>query len=531
MMDSIYHSSSPIDLTTEKPLLNDRQSVINENGSVQQVLQNDEKKPCSSYFKLSRDENQNFDSSDFQDPLFYEQPLDFHYNRLIPTVITSDYETGDQIRLTNKITPSKNQKQSSLSSHQHEIDKSKSIYQQHSKTKKNKNQIRKKKETKKKSSIDNTNKIKRFYKKNNQNRLGRFPSVSKNRQTLFLKHHQKQQELFLNKKKKLLNERIASKKKSMLKMKKNKSLQSTRHSRRFNMTNNRINSTSLSNRSLSSRYRKIRSIPQSKTKIIRNQHSSQSNKNQTSSISRLIDNSKTRIISNKIKSQANISILNPVLESNNQQMIKITNKDKIQTPTNALSSPCVHAKASSKTCLSTERNKKLSKTKFHRSRSNLKSKQIKKRNRACGKLNICSPLNTKVPKNIRHYRKHESKKHKTQFPRCQSKTLIRIAPLVQNLTKSIETNKDNTQMNIKPSVFSLKNSLIDKVSSTSTIMPLTKNNAQLTSKNNNKRASKIKRQRNNSTSTQLERKVMRSTRTGMVLRSKTIIINNSNSTK
>ncbi|CAF2864708.1 unnamed protein product [Rotaria sp. Silwood2] len=32
-----------------------------------------------------------------------EQPLDFHYNRLMPTIITSEYETGDQIRLANDI--------------------------------------------------------------------------------------------------------------------------------------------------------------------------------------------------------------------------------------------------------------------------------------------------------------------------------------------------------------------------------------------------------------------------------------------
>ncbi|CAF3625415.1 unnamed protein product [Rotaria sp. Silwood2] len=86
-------------------------------------------------------------------------------------------------------------------------------------------------------------------------------------------------------------------------------------------------------------------------------------------------------------------------------------------------------------------------------------------------------------------------------------------------------------MKMKPSIFSSKNSLTDKVSSTSTIMPLTKNNAQLTSKNNNRRASKIKRRRNSSTSTKLEKKLMRSTRTGMVLRSKTIIINSNNSTE
>ncbi|CAF3867398.1 unnamed protein product [Rotaria sp. Silwood2] len=540
MMNSICHSSSPIDVNIENPSLNDHQSSINENDSIQQVLQNDENKPRSSYIKLSVDENRNLGLSEFQDPLFYEQPLDFHYNRLMPTIITSEYETGDQIRLANDIKLSKNEKQNSLSSHRHEIDKSRTTYRQHSKSKKSKNKITKMTEKKKKTSIDNLYKSKRKSKKINRNRFERFQYEPKNRQKLFLKHHHKQQELFLNKKKKLLKQRITSKKESMLKMNKNKPLKSVQHNRRFNMTNNRINSAILSNRSLTSGSRKIHSIPRLKTKITRNQHLSQSNKNRISSISRLADNPKTRIIANKIKSQADLSTLNSVLQSNSQQMMKVTSKDKIQTPTNTLSSSCAHSTHSSKTCLSTERNKKLSKTKLHRSRSNVrkltasKSKQIKKRNRACAKLHICSPTNTKVSKNIRHYRKCESAKHKTKFPRCQSKTLIRIAPINkndQNLTKSFETNKDNIQMKMKPSIFSSKNSLTDKVSSTSTIMPLTKNNAQLTSKNNNRRASKIKRRRNSSTSTKLEKKLMRSTRTGMVLRSKTIIINSNNSTE
>ncbi|CAF1145351.1 unnamed protein product [Rotaria sordida] len=99
------------------------------------------------------------------------------------------------------------------------------------------------------------------------------------------------------------------------------------------------------------------------------------------------------------------------------------------------------------------------------------------------------------------------------------------------MMKSIEINKDNIQMKMKSSLFPLKNSLNDKVSSTSTIMPLTKNNAQLTSKNNNRRGLTIKRQRSDSTSMTLERTLIRSTGTGMILRPKTIIINSINSTK
>ncbi|CAF4839178.1 unnamed protein product, partial [Rotaria sp. Silwood2] len=233
-----------------------------------------------------------------------------------------EYETGDQIRLANDIKLSKNEKQNSLSSHRHEIDKSRTTYRQHSKSKKSKNKITKMTEKKKKTSIDNLYKSKRKSKKINRNRFERFQYEPKNRQKLFLKHHHKQQELFLNKKKKLLKQRITSKKESMLKMNKNKPLKSVQHNRRFNMTNNRINSAILSNRSLTSGSRKIHSIPRLKTKITRNQHLSQSNKNRISSISRLADNPKTRIIANKIKSQADLSTLNSVLQSNSQQMMK-----------------------------------------------------------------------------------------------------------------------------------------------------------------------------------------------------------------
>ena len=107
--------------------------------------------------------------------------------------------------------------------------------------------------------------------------------------------------------------------------------------------------------------------------------------------------------------------------------------------------------------------------------------------------------------------------------------LVTIAPINttdQNLIKSIDINNKNLHTRTSPSLFSLKNSLTNKLSSTSTVMPLTKNSAQLTSKNNNKRTSKIKRQRSNSTSTKL-----RSKRIGMMLRSGTIIINKTNSTE
>ena len=64
-----------------------------------------------------------------------------------------------------------------------------------------------------------------------------------------------------------------------------------------------------------------------------------------------------------------------------------------------------------------------------------------------------------------------------------------------------------------PARLSLKNSFAKKLSSISTLMPLAKTAAQLTSKNNNERAMKMKRQRP-------EHKLVER---GMTLRSRTIM--------
>jgi hypothetical protein len=101
----------------------------------------------------------------------------------------------------------------------------------------------------------------------------------------------------------------------------------------------------------------------------------------------------------------------------------------------------------------------------------------------------------------------------------------------ENMIKSIDVHNDNIHMKTSPSLFSLKNSLTDKETSTSTVMPLTKHTAQLTSKNNNKRILKIKRRRSSSISSISGRKLKGSTRRGMKLRSGTIIINNIKSKK
>jgi len=115
-----------------------------------------------------------------------------------------------------------------------------------------------------------------------------------------------------------------------------------------------------------------------------------------------------------------------------------------------------------------------------------------------------------------------------------SSILVTIAPTKtndENMMKSIGIHNDNIHTKTSPSLFSLRNSLIDKQSSISTVMPLTKNTAQLTSKNNNKCTLKIKRPESSSISTTLGRKLKEeSTRTGMTLRSRTITINDVNAT-
>jgi hypothetical protein len=97
----------------------------------------------------------------------------------------------------------------------------------------------------------------------------------------------------------------------------------------------------------------------------------------------------------------------------------------------------------------------------------------------------------------------------------------------QNKIKSIDINNENIHTRTSPSLFSLKNKSTNELSSTSAVMPLTKISAQLTSKNNNRRGLKIKRRQNSSTS----RKLKEPTRTGMTLRSRTIVFDNLHATE
>jgi hypothetical protein len=125
---------------------------------------------------------------------------------------------------------------------------------------------------------------------------------SKTRQELLLKHRHRQKMLLKERKKKLLKQRLTSKKGSILKLNKNKSLTSTQRSRRLNITNNRI-TTPISSR---------------RSSII--QPSTQSNKNLALSITPLIDNPTIQKALDKIKQRTVTPILSSISESTSKQM-------------------------------------------------------------------------------------------------------------------------------------------------------------------------------------------------------------------
>jgi hypothetical protein len=96
--------------------------------------------------------------------------------------------------------------------------------------------------------------------------------------------------------------------------------------------------------------------------------------------------------------------------------------------------------------------------------------------------------------------------------------------------KSIDIHNDNIHTKTSPPLFSLRNSLTDKQSSTSRVMPLTKNTAQITSKNDNKCTLKIKCPESSSISRTSGQKLKESIGTRMPPRSRIITINNVNTT-
>jgi hypothetical protein len=150
---------STINENVENPAISNYQSSIRDNDSAMLVAENHEQKPSSSYLTLSVGDNRHFGFSDFQDPLFWQQPLHFHYNQPVPSTIESGHETGDRAGLTNEIKFNECRKQS-ISSREHRIEKNKSTHRRYANSKKGQDKIIRAKEKRKKVSKENTNKRK-----------------------------------------------------------------------------------------------------------------------------------------------------------------------------------------------------------------------------------------------------------------------------------------------------------------------------------------------------------------------------------
>jgi len=172
-MNNISLPLSPIDMNVENPTSTDHQSLIHEKDSIIPTSHNHEQHLSSSYLPLSVGDNRHFGLSDFQDPLFYQQPLHFHYNQSIPTTIESGHETGDRARLTNEIKFDGHRKQKSVSSRKNRIEKCKSTHRRCTNSTNSKNKMIKAKEKKKKALRENMNKRKRKGKKVNQSNIQR----------------------------------------------------------------------------------------------------------------------------------------------------------------------------------------------------------------------------------------------------------------------------------------------------------------------------------------------------------------------
>ncbi|CAF3717279.1 unnamed protein product [Rotaria socialis] len=272
-----------IALNTEKSPLLGHQLLTDENNSVRHILQNKEEKPYLSYFKLSSDDNRNINLTNFQDPFFYEQPLDFNYHRLMPAVILSENEIGFR----------QYYKENSLSSHRNGIERSESISRKHMKPMKTNQKIIKRKEIKKKRSVENENRKNCKNKNAHRNYFKQYEH-----KVMFSKAKKIQQELLSKRKKKLSKQHIRSKKKSILK----------------GNTSRTSNQKKSSRQSLTSTFKRSRSLTQSKAGKKRSKNALRSNAN------RALSN--FRKISNKVKDETSLLTLNPNLRLNNHQMMK-----------------------------------------------------------------------------------------------------------------------------------------------------------------------------------------------------------------
>jgi hypothetical protein len=180
MTKEISFPLSTIDLNTQP-------STVTIHNPLMPIAQYHEQKPSSSYLTLSRGDNRRSDLSDFQDPLFYEQPLHLHYKHPIPSTTGLGHETGDRVRLTNDMKSNDYLKQKSVSSRKHRIEKGKSTHRRCTNSKKSKNSIIKTKEKKKQTSSRTVNKRKHNNKKLSQSSIqqlrrqvdNRNPTISK----------------------------------------------------------------------------------------------------------------------------------------------------------------------------------------------------------------------------------------------------------------------------------------------------------------------------------------------------------------
>ncbi|CAF1047829.1 unnamed protein product [Adineta steineri] len=97
--------------------------TIHDNNPVIPLSQDQQQKPSLTYLALSVGDHQHSDLMNYKDPLFYQQPLHFHYNQIVPSSSGLGYETGDRIQPTNDIKFNKYHKIKSKASCQHGIER------------------------------------------------------------------------------------------------------------------------------------------------------------------------------------------------------------------------------------------------------------------------------------------------------------------------------------------------------------------------------------------------------------------------
>jgi hypothetical protein len=148
MIRDISLPLSTPDVNVESATTIDHQPLIHENDPIVPLSRDYRPNPPSSYLSMSIGDNRQFGLSDFQDPLFYQQPLHLHYNQPLPFKVDSEHETGDRIRGVNKF---------KLNEHR----KSRSVTSRKNGSKKSKSKLVKTKQNKKRNTKERKQKIKR----------------------------------------------------------------------------------------------------------------------------------------------------------------------------------------------------------------------------------------------------------------------------------------------------------------------------------------------------------------------------------